>query len=108
MVESVITLLIYICLAPHQDLPPGADLVWDKAEHASAWTVLTALGLILSTRRRWAIGIFALLFGVVIEIAQATMGWGRNGDWRDLIADLVGIAVAYLIWAAARWVMGRR
>jgi VanZ family protein len=102
-----VLVLIYLCLAPHQDLP-GVELIWDKAEHSAAWMVLTSLGLILSTRRRWAIGVFAVLFGAVIEVAQANMGWGRNGDWRDLVADAIGIAVAYLIWGAARWVMGRR
>jgi VanZ family protein len=96
-----VAILLYICLAPHQDVP-GSELVWDKAEHATAWTVLTGLGLILSTKRKWAIGVFALVLGAAVEIAQASMGWGRNGDWRDLIADIVGIAAAYLIWGAAR------
>lgn len=99
--------LIYMSLAPQQDLP-GVELIWDKAEHATAWLVLTGLGLILSTRRKWAIGIFAFLFGVAIEVAQANMDLGRNGDVRDLGADLIGIGGAYVIWGVARWVMERR
>jgi len=45
--------LAYMTLAPTKDVP-GAELVWDKAEHSIAWAVLTGAGLLLSTRRRWA------------------------------------------------------
>ena len=65
--------------------------------------MLTGAGLLLSTKRRWAVGVFALGFGAVIEVLQATMGFGRDGDWHDLVADSVGIAMAYAAW----WVMRR-
>jgi VanZ family protein len=94
-------ILSYMALAPTRDVP-GADLVWDKAEHASAWTVLTLAGLVLSTRRRWAIGLFAAAFGAVIEVLQAVMPFGRDGNLADWIADLIGIAAAYAIWLVAR------
>lgn len=95
-------ILMYLTLAPGKDVP-GVGLVWDKAEHALAWAVLTGAGLLLSTRRRWAIGGFAFLFGAAIEVAQATMPFGRDGDVFDLMADSVGIAVAYGAW----WIMLR-
>ena len=81
---------------------PGVSLVWDKAEHALSWTVLTGAGLVLSTKRHWAIGLFALVFGAAVEVLQATMGLGRDGNWPDLVADGVGIAAAYLVWALMR------
>jgi VanZ family protein len=94
-------ILLYLTLAPEHEVP-GEGLIWDKAEHAIAWMVLTAAGLVLSTRRHWAIGVFAFVFGAVVEVLQATMGWGRDGDWHDLAADSVGIAAAYLVWSLAR------
>jgi VanZ family protein len=94
--------VLYMTLAPGHDVP-GVGLLWDKAEHAIAWAVLTGAGLLLSTRRRWAIGVFAFVFGAVIEVLQATMGWGRDGDWHDLAADSVGIVMAYGGW----WIMRR-
>ena len=103
----VVLTLLYMCLAPHQDVP-GVDLVWDKAEHATSWLVLTGLGLILSTKRKWAIGIFAFLFGAAVEVAQANMGLGRDGDIQDLASDVIGIGIAYVVWGLARWVMERR
>lgn len=96
------SVLLYMTLAPGHDVP-GVGITWDKAEHALAWAVLTGAGLLLSTRRRWAIGVFAFVFGAVIEVGQATMGLGRDGDWHDLLADSTGIAVAYLAW----WLMRR-
>ena len=90
-------ILLYITLAPGKDVP-GVGLVWDKAEHATAWAVLTGAGLLLSTRRRWMIPLFAFLFGAAVEILQAVMPLGRDGDVRDLIADSVGIAVAWVVW----------
>lgn len=94
-------ILTYMALAPTQDVP-GADLLWDKAEHASAWTVLALAGLLLSTKRRWAIGIFAIVFGAVIEVLQATMPFGRDGNLADWIADIIGVCAAYAIWLVAR------
>jgi uncharacterized protein YfiM (DUF2279 family) len=101
------TVLLYLTLAPSKEVP-GVGLVWDKAEHAASWAVLTGLGLILSTHRRWAIGVYAFLLGAGIEVAQATMGMGRDGDWRDLVSDCIGIAAAYTIWALARLAVRHR
>jgi VanZ family protein len=93
--------LTYMALAPTRDVP-GAELFWDKFEHGSAWTVLTVAGLVLSTKRRWAIGVYAVVFGAVIEVLQAVMPFGRDGNVADWIADLVGVAVAYALWLSAR------
>jgi VanZ family protein len=94
-------MLLYITLAPGKDVP-GVGLVWDKAEHATAWAVLTGAGLLLSTKRRWAVLLFAFLFGAAIEVLQATLPFGRDGDILDLTADTVGIAVAYAVWLVWR------
>ncbi len=40
---------------------------------------------------RLALGLFAL--GVGMEIAQSTMGWGRQGDLLDAAANSLGIAI---------------
>src|SRR5471030_2190218 len=83
-------ILLYMTMAPTRDVP-GAELIWDKAEHSIAWAVLTGSGLLLSTKRRWAIGVFAFLFGAAVEVAQAIMPLGRDGEWQDLAGDSVGI-----------------
>lgn len=98
---GAVLVLLYLTLAPTKDVP-GVGLVWDKAEHAGAWAVLTLLGMLLSTKRRWAILVFAFGFGVVIEVLQATLPLGRDGEVQDLMADCVGIATAWFLWRVAR------
>ena len=93
--------LTYMALAPEKEVP-GVELLWDKLEHGAAWTVLTLLGLVLSTKRRWLIGVFAVAFGAVIEVLQAVMPYGRDGNVGDFVADLVGVAAAYALWLVAR------
>jgi VanZ family protein len=87
-----VAILLYLCLAPQQELPK-TDLS-DKPEHAIAWLVLTATGLILGPRRPRAIAGFALALGGVVEVLQGLMRLGRHADWRDLVADVLGTGVA--------------
>jgi len=91
-------ILLYFCLAPSRDLPKVN--LWDKEEHAVAWLVLAATGLILSPRRPRAIALYAFGVGVFVELAQGAMGLGRDADWHDVAADCVGIVVAFLGYGA--------
>jgi VanZ family protein len=89
-------ILLYLCLAPSRALPKIN--LWDKEEHAIAWLVLTATGLMLSPNRPRAIATYAFGLGAFVEIAQWAMGFGRDADWHDLAADSLGIAVAFAIY----------
>ncbi|RAK57282.1 VanZ family protein [Phenylobacterium deserti] len=97
--------LLYVCLAPSEGLPQ--ERIWDKAEHAMGWAVLTGLGLFLSPRRPRAIAGFAFGLGVAVEVLQAALPFGRDGDVRDLLADSIGIGLALLVWATVTR-LGRR
>lgn len=99
-------ILLYLCLAPSNDLPKVH--LWDKAEHAVAWLVLTATGLALSPRRPLAIAYFAFGVGVFVELAQWAMGFGRDADWHDVAADSVGILLAFIGYIAIRLLRRRR
>jgi VanZ family protein len=94
-------ILLYLCLAPSTELPqPG---IGDKWEHGVAWMVLVLTGLALSPRRPRAIVAYALVLAVAVEVLQGLMGFGRDADWRDVVADAIGVAVALAIaWAAGR------
>jgi VanZ family protein len=101
-----VAILLWLCLAPSDELPqPG---VGDKWQHGVAWLVLMLTGLTLSSWRPRAIAAFAFGLGVAVEILQATMGFGRDGDWRDLVADTAGIAVGLaLAWVVRRALRSR-
>jgi VanZ family protein len=99
---AAVCVLLYLCLAPTDSLPqPG---IGDKWEHAVAWFVLAALGLLLSPWRPRAIAVFSLALAVGIELLQATIGFGRHGDWRDLVADALGVGAAFALAGALRMV----
>lgn len=96
-----VALVLYITLAPIEALPQPSG--WDdKVEHTLTWAALTLLGLILSPRRAWQVPAFTLALGVVIEVLQTTMPFNRSGDWRDFVADSLGVAVAMGLWLGAR------
>ncbi len=89
-------ILLYLTLAPGRYLPKVN--LWDKEEHAIAWLVLTATGLILSPNRPRAIATYAFGLGVFVEVAQWAMGFGRDADWHDVAADSLGIAAAFVVY----------
>lgn len=95
-----VAVLLYLCLAPGKDLPE--EHLWDKAEHAIAWFVLAAIGLAFWPGRPGRIAGFAVGLGALVEVLQAIMPFGRDGDWHDWVADSVGVAVALVCWAAIR------
>lgn len=93
-------ILLWLCLAPQAELP--SVNAGDKIEHAIAWFVLTGLGLTLSHQRPRAIAAYAIGLGALVEGLQATLGFGRQGDWRDLLADTVGVLAALAIYVLVR------
>lgn len=97
---GAVIVLLWLTLSPSDDLPRVH--LWDKAEHAAAWMVLTGLGLILSPRRPRAIAAFAIVFGALIEVLQGVLPVGRDADVRDLLADCVGVSVALLAYLVVR------
>jgi len=87
-----------LSLMPGNYLPPQTAHVWDKTQHAFAFAVLGAWGLLAYPRHLWQVLIALLAFGGAIELAQASTTW-RFGDWHDLLADAVGLAMgAALAW----------
>ncbi|MCI3134066.1 VanZ family protein [Phenylobacterium aquaticum] len=94
---AAVGVLFWLTLSPTDELPKVT--LWDKAEHALAWFVLTALGLVLSPRRPRAIAVFALFLGVLVEVLQAILPVGRDADWHDAVADSVGVFAALGLYA---------
>lgn len=96
--------ILFLSLAP-ADATPAPFLWGDKVRHALAYFVLTGLGL-LAFGPRPVLLLAILSLGAGVEIAQALMGLGREGDLLDLLANLSGEAAALLIWLT--WVRAGR
>ena len=85
-----------LSLLPADQLPPQTLNIWDKAQHAVGFAVLTGVGLLAYPERLPALVLGLLVFGCVIECAQAITTW-RYGDILDWVADAVGIAIVVII-----------
>lgn len=91
---SVITVM---SLTPVAHLPRAFD-IWDKAQHAAGFGVLTMTGVCAYHGGPWRWVVAMGLYGAGIELAQAATGW-RTGDALDWVADMVGVAAALLVRA---------
>lgn len=101
-----VTVLLWLSLVP-TDALPQAITFWDKAEHALAYLVLTGLGLVLFPRRAIVLIGAVLALGVSIELLQSVTRLGRQGDWRDVIANATGVAVAAVVVGLGRRALRR-
>ena len=88
--------IIYLSIAPGE-ATPISGLFWDKAQHALAYAVLGLVGL-AAFGGRWPVlvALFAVSGG--LEIAQALMPYGRQGDLLDMVANGTGLVLALLAW----------
>ena len=91
---GLILLVCWLAFSPHP--PKGANLGWDKANHASAFMTLMLCAAWAWPRRLiWAaLGLVA--YGGFIEIVQSFIP-ERDGEWLDLFADSVGISMGLLL-----------
>lgn len=89
-------ILTVLSLLPVENLPPQVLDVWDKAQHAAGFALLTASGLLAYGRHATRLCSGLLVHGGLIELAQSFTGW-RYGDWADLLADAIGILMGALL-----------
>ena len=89
---------VYILAMLPQESAP--TLGWgDKGNHILAFVVMSIL-LILSYRiSLYRVAILMVVYGVWIEISQYFTPT-RSADYRDVVADSIGVAIAILIYKA--------
>jgi len=107
LLAAWVTLILWLTLTPSPPRMTGV-LGWDKLQHAGAFAVMALLAgwffqpLVWHPIQGWCWGgLFAVFFGVFIEVLQGTLTTTRSADWRDLLADLLGAGVVCL--AATCW-----
>ena len=91
----VLLFIVISTLALSPAPPAGLSTGWDKANHALAFAALAFSGRFAWTRRPWPLAIALLAYGGAIELLQMHIP-NRDGDWHDLLADGVGIALGLL------------
>lgn len=94
---ALLVAITYLALVP--DPPRGASTGWDKSNHALAFASLAfaSVWALWPRPRQWGRLMAALLaYGGAIEIAQTFLP-PRSGEWPDLVADGVGVALGLMI-----------
>jgi len=102
----IVAAVLFLALMPSGEFTPG--LPNDKINHFLAFFVL-ACGARLLWARPGGVVLFVLLscFGGAIELLQLAMGLGRQAEWGDLAADVLGV-VAGLLFARVLLAFGIR
>lgn len=90
-----------MALIPSTDIPNPFNL-WDKAQHALAFVVLTLTGSLAYTRKTKVIYIGLMIYGASIEILQNFFTTARSGEVSDLLADIVGILIGFIIYLVTK------
>jgi hypothetical protein len=85
------------------------EVVSDKVGHGLAYLVLAVLGSgIAAPERLWWTMLRCFLLGAALELAQALMTDHRVSEWGDLLANVTGILIAWLIAGGGRAGWGLR
>ncbi|KAF7960287.1 hypothetical protein AWV80_35135 [Cupriavidus sp. UYMU48A] len=94
----LIAVLVLALMPPTQPLPTTG---WDKANHVLAFLVLGCLGRRAYARKRTAVLLALVGYGVLIEILQGMTSY-RDADPADVLADSIGLVAALALdWLLA-------
>ena len=92
----LLVLLALVAWLAFSPVPPAAaDTGWDKANHLLAFATLAFAAEWACWRwpqRRWRVSAMLLLYGGCIEGVQTFIP-NRAGEWPDLVADAMGVAI---------------
>lgn len=110
--QYVLQLLFACCIIftsvmafiPSTEIPDAFNL-WDKAQHALAFALLTITGNLAYPKLIKAVYVGLIVYGAAIEIFQSTLTSTRFGEVSDLLADSVGVVIGLAIYFAGRKVI---
>jgi len=85
-----------MALLPLNEVPHLFNL-WDKAQHVLAFTVLAMTGRLAFTRLSRSLFLGLVVYGASLEVMQTMCTSTRFGEWSDLMADSVGIALGFTL-----------
>jgi VanZ family protein len=89
-------LITWLALTPAP--PRHADLGWDKLNHLAAFATLAVVAMLGRSGSCGRVGAALLAYGALIEVLQSYTPT-RSGEWADLLADGLGIALGMLLVA---------
>jgi len=101
---SITIAIAVVSLMPiNQQIAPHVQFL-DKVVHAVMYFVLsfswlkTFSGINKSVYYFYSILLIVLLYGIIIEVLQSVLTTYRKGDFYDVMANLVGIIIAGIVF----------
>lgn len=73
----------------------------DKVYHIIAYFTLTICWLLSFYKKsylKYNIVVFCILFGIIIEILQQSLTSYRTGDYKDVLANIIGIVLGLFVF----------
>ncbi|WP_054852634.1 VanZ family protein [Olleya sp. ITB9] len=97
-------LLLYVCLVNVNEVVEISSYN-DKLTHLIAYFLFTSVwflffyGFQKKTKKQALTGsfIFAIVFGIIIEVLQKVLTEHRQADYKDVIANVIGALIAVII-----------
>jgi VanZ family protein len=105
LLVSVFVTLLFAFAPPNSGLEKSAShlMPWDKAEHFTAFFVLTLFALLAAPRLSlFRLGVVLSVFGAAIELVQAIPFVHRDADLFDWLADTIAICACLSVVLVAR------
>ena len=95
--------VLVVCLIPGEDIPVVAFALTDKLVHVAMFAGFGVLWLRAAPARRLGVFGWGVGFAVLIEVLQGGIpSIHRSGDPLDVVADVVGLALAFAVDAGLR------
>lgn len=89
----LVGVIVLVTLMPQQQLPMAPNH-FDKVEHFAAYGLLAVWFTGLVPRGQyWRVAVGLAVLGVVLEFLQQTMPLGRSGEFLDVVANVLGVAI---------------
>lgn len=92
---AVILVLLVLMIGPFGALEQATG-VSDKIGHLVGFLAIAlCIEILFPGRPRWQACAAALIVGAAVELVQSQVG--RDASWGDLLADLAGVVLAYVV-----------
>ena len=89
--------VLALALLPPVSVPIIPSTGWDKSNHVLAFAVMAGLGFRAYPDRVWWVLAGLLAYGLGLEVAQSLTPT-RQAEWADVLADVVGLVLAWGAW----------
>jgi VanZ family protein len=94
--DWMITLAVVLgSLIPPTEMSLITPIINDKLMHGFAYFFMGMwFAGSMDPRKHGWLALALILLGGAIEILQYFMGFGRDADWKDFLADIIGVVLA--------------